>query len=105
MLLAAQLSWIPLVSLVVAAVTAVFILRIVASVLGQAMEHYNLAISARRLRMTHIARVKELELAMQREAGSRAAASAKRAELRNAPPTVPSEALVGVDIVPEALAA
>lgn len=84
-------------ALLVGAVTALAVLRVFGAVLSQALAHYELAISARRLRLSQIARVKEIEEAIQREAKARAEVNAQRAAILN-PVAVPDEE-VGVDIL------
>ncbi len=94
-------SWVPLVSVAVGIVTAMLILQVVGAVFAQAMEHYNLAYAARRLRAAQLARLREIDLAMKREAAARAT---PRATPHVASP-MDSEEEVGVDIIGETAAA
>jgi hypothetical protein len=97
-------SWIPLAGLLVGLLTAAMILRILGTVFSQAQAHYNLAVSARRLRASHLARVREIEENMQREAKARAEVNAQRNALSGLR-SAPIDDVVGVDVVEPAAAA
>ena len=92
-------SWIPLVSLIIGVVTAIMLLRVFAAVFSQALAHYALATSARRLRNTHIERLREIERAIKRERDARAAVNEQRSALMHAAPLAPDEGEINVDIL------
>jgi len=90
-------SWTPVAALIMGGLMTLMIMKVFGTVFSQAMAHHQLILSARTLRNSHVARMREIERAIQRESADRAAANAERNARVNTPPIAPEE--VGVDIL------